>query len=103
MNKLKCFTVVIAFVSIAGCGSKKTVQPASQSQQPAIAQATQASPEDYIPAQNQYGTVTSCPVMGEKVVVDKDTKAVKYKGKEYFLCCPSCIGEFKANPDKFAK
>jgi YHS domain-containing protein len=59
--------------------------------------------EEFIPDSGNYGTVTQCPVMGEKVIVDKNTKALKYNGKIYYLCCPSCVGQFKQNPEKYAK
>lgn len=41
-----------------------------------------------------------CPVMDEAI----DLKITyEYKGKVYGLCCESCIDEFKADPEKFAK
>lgn len=105
MNNWRLFSMVLVAVSGLGCGRNETIQPAAkQAEQAVAAQAAPAgSVEDYLPVQNQYGTVTSCPVMGEKVVVGKDTIAVKYKDKAYFLCCPSCVGQFKSNPDKYAK
>jgi Cu(I)/Ag(I) efflux system membrane fusion protein len=36
-----------------------------------------------------------CPVTSNVFTVDKETKAVDYKGKTYFLCCPDCSVEFQ--------
>ena len=108
MNKFMLLTAVFAALSVAACGKKEA--PRMPAQTPAAEQPAVAAPvaqvngmEDFIPDSGNYGTVTSCPVMGEKIVVGKDTKAVKYKGKVYFLCCPSCLGQFKAVPEKYAK
>jgi YHS domain-containing protein len=41
-----------------------------------------------------------CPVSGE--TIDAATKATyEYDGKIYNFCCPMCIDEFKADPDKY--
>ena len=106
MSKLTLLIVVLTVFSISACGKKEKAQTSAEI--PGQAAATPAAglaaaAEDYIPDTGTYGTVTQCPVMGEKIVVGKDTKAVKYKGKTYFLCCPSCVGQFKANPEKYAK
>lgn len=49
----------------------------------------------------------SCAVMkGDMVDVAKSTKSksfADYKGRRYFFCCPHCVGQFKADPSKFAK
>jgi YHS domain-containing protein len=105
MNYWRLFAVVLAVASVLGCGGKEKTQPSVQDAAQAVAAqaASISAVEDYLPTQDQYGTVTSCPVMGEKVTVGKDTIAVKYKGKAYFLCCPSCVGQFKSNPEKYAK
>ena len=50
-----------------------------------------------------YGRVVTCPVMGVKFKIKKDTKAFKYKNKEYYLCCPACEKSFKQNPEKYVK
>lgn len=43
-----------------------------------------------------------CPVMGGRV--DKDTPyKAEYKGKTIGLCCPDCVAEFNANPEKYVK
>ncbi|MCX5796071.1 MAG: YHS domain-containing protein [Elusimicrobia bacterium] len=59
--------------------------------------------EDHTPAASEYGKAAKCPVTGEEFKVSAETKAVKYKGKVYYFCCPSCAPSFKKNPAKFAK
>jgi YHS domain-containing protein len=96
--------IIISAMFAAGCKKDETAQsqtPVDSKQVMAVQSVTVDVVQDYIPTQNQYGTVTSCPVMGEKVTVGKNTKAVKYKGKIYFLCCPTCLGQFKSNPEKY--
>jgi len=105
MIKWMLFVVLVVSVLTSGCGKKET--PKMPAASPSAEQTAQApskdTVEDYIPDTGAYGTVTQCPVMIEKITVDKDTKAVKYKGKIYYLCCPSCTAQFKQNPDKYAK
>ena len=107
MNKFSIVVTALAVFLIAACGTKNTAQLPAQvpvAGQPAVVRPQQANVvEDYIPDTGNYGTVTQCPVMGEKVIVGKDTKTVKYKGKVYYLCCPMCMGQFKQNPVKYAK
>ena len=43
---------------------------------------------------------TECPVMGG--AIDKNYYA-DYKGYRIYFCCPSCIGEFQKNPEKYMK
>ena len=108
MGKIFVWIQVFVFIfGAAGC-KKKQVQMQEQSNIPSAA-------NNNIPARlriwfrilyllwTRYGSVTQCPVMGEKVIVAKNTKAVKYKDKVYYLCCPACISEFKNTPEKYAK
>jgi YHS domain-containing protein len=44
---------------------------------------------------------TVCPVSGEKVGDSKLTEV--YKGKVYHFCCDDCPGDFKKDPEKYAK
>jgi YHS domain-containing protein len=41
---------------------------------------------------------TVCPVMGG--TVNKEI-FVEYKGKKVYFCCPSCVGEFQKDPEKY--
>ena len=59
--------------------------------------------EDYAPQASEYGRKVKCPVSGEEFKVSADTKALKYKGKIYYFCCPGCAPAFKKNPAKFVK
>ncbi|MBI4657010.1 MAG: YHS domain-containing protein [Elusimicrobia bacterium] len=58
--------------------------------------------EDYVPPESEFGKEVFCRVRKTKFKVSEKTKAVKYKGKAYYFCCPSCIEEFKKNPEKYA-
>ncbi|HAX61468.1 MAG TPA: YHS domain-containing protein [Elusimicrobia bacterium] len=49
------------------------------------------------------GKAVVCPVLGTKFNVSNVTQASDYKGKTYYFCCAECPGEFKKNPDKYAK
>ena len=96
-KKLSVMAVLLFSVALINVGCKKNTAELPQANQPISADVV----TDYIPDQSNYGTVTQCPVMNEKVTVGKNTKAVKYKDKVYYLCCPSCIQQFKANPEKY--
>lgn len=102
MIKFTLFALAAALL-FAGCKKSEmpVKAPPASSQAGAIKTEPDSVVEDFIPDTGNYGTVTQCPVMGEKVIVGKDTKAVKYKGRVYFLCCPSCEAQFKQNPEKY--
>ncbi len=60
--------------------------------QEAVAQET---PKEAVNAGNKI-----CPVSGEKI--DEKMKATyEYEGKVYNFCCPSCVEEFKKDPEKY--
>lgn len=43
-----------------------------------------------------------CPVMNHPVKSYSEAGAMAdYDGVRYYLCCPNCLGEFKANPSKY--
>lgn len=44
-----------------------------------------------------------CPVMGTKLLPSRAYGKTEYKGKTYYFCCAGCPGEFKRNPEKYAK
>jgi nitrosocyanin len=44
----------------------------------------------------------TCPVMGGKVEKDTPYK-IEYKGKTIGFCCPGCIEQFNADPEKYIK
>ena len=43
----------------------------------------------------EVGVQAICPVTNNVFMVSKETKAVDYKGKTYFLCCPDCSVDFE--------
>jgi Cu(I)/Ag(I) efflux system membrane fusion protein len=47
------------------------------------------------PKATEIGIQAICPVTNNVFNVDKETKAVDYKGKTYFLCCPDCSVDFQ--------
>jgi len=44
---------------------------------------------------SEIGTQAICPVTSNVFNVSKETQAVDYKGKTYFLCCPDCSVDFQ--------
>ncbi|OGS02479.1 MAG: hypothetical protein A2204_05350 [Elusimicrobia bacterium RIFOXYA1_FULL_47_7] len=44
---------------------------------------------------SEIGLQAICPVTNNVFNVSAETKAVDYKGKTYFLCCPDCSAEFE--------
>ena len=104
MRKSLYLMLILSFAVLYGCKKGVTVASApstvSVSTSAAAVQAVEA-PEQFVPSEGNYNTVTQCPVMGEKVTVAKDTIGMRYKGKDYYLCCPSCVKMFKENPEKY--
>ena len=43
---------------------------------------------------------TNCPVMGG--TINKQIYS-DYQGKRVYFCCPSCVPEFKKDPEKYIK
>jgi Cu(I)/Ag(I) efflux system membrane fusion protein len=42
-------------------------------------------------------------VTKNKFKVDKETKAIDYKGQTYYFCCPGCDTEFIKEPEKYIR
>jgi len=42
-----------------------------------------------------------CPVMGD--ALDNDAYIFVYEGRQFKLCCDSCLEDFQKDPDKFVK
>lgn len=103
MKNIVYLVLLALFVLASGCGKKQETQTTSGGQDKTAVQVSSSTVEEFIPPVSTYSTVTQCPVMGNKFTITKDTKAVRYKGKEYFFCCPSCISDFKKNPDKYIR
>ncbi|MCK4941138.1 efflux RND transporter periplasmic adaptor subunit [candidate division WOR-3 bacterium] len=47
------------------------------------------------------GTEAICPVTGDEFTIHESTPVVKYKGEEYYMCCPGCDTEFMKDPEKY--
>jgi YHS domain-containing protein len=45
--------------------------------------------------------LTVCPVMGD--ALDKDAYVFVYEGRQFKLCCDSCLADFQKDPGKFVK
>ncbi len=59
------------------------------------------SPQDFIVEKSAYGRTVSCPVMKKRFKINKNTPGIRYKGKEYYMCCPACAAPFKKEPQKY--
>ncbi|MBU2567993.1 MAG: efflux RND transporter periplasmic adaptor subunit [Elusimicrobia bacterium] len=50
---------------------------------------------------DEIGIESVCPVTKNKFTVTGDTKAVDYKGKAYYFCCPGCDSRFVNEPGEY--
>ncbi|MBI4655759.1 MAG: YHS domain-containing protein [Elusimicrobia bacterium] len=50
---------------------------------------------------DEIGKETVCPVTKEKFKVVAETKAIDYKGKTYYFCCPGCDAKFIKKPEQY--
>ena len=62
-----------------------------------------ASPAKKVAKKVSKIVYVNCPVTGEKMDRAKAYSKTVYKGKTYYFCCAMCPGEFKKNPEKYAK
>ncbi|MFA6091661.1 MAG: YHS domain-containing protein [Elusimicrobiota bacterium] len=122
MKKIFIALIAAGLLPWAACAQENAAAPVQASEKPAVKvpkaakakapkkmkkapvqKAAAAAVEDYTPAAAEYGRKTVCPVMGDEVIVNPKTQAVKYKGKVYYFCCSACPKKFHANPEKYAK
>lgn len=54
------------------------------------------------PGEAHVGDATTCPVSGERFVVNEQSPHAEYEGRTYYFCCPHCIERFQANPGQYA-
>jgi YHS domain-containing protein len=80
-------TALVAMLLLAGC---KTKQAARGGEAVPAAVVTLTADE------------AACPVLGT-VMNKREMTPYTHKGKTYYMCCPPCIDEFKANPEKYIK
>jgi len=52
---------------------------------------------------DEIGIEAICPLTKNKFKVDKETKAIDYKGQTYYFCCPGCDTEFIKEPEKYIR
>jgi Cu(I)/Ag(I) efflux system membrane fusion protein len=52
---------------------------------------------------DEIGIEAICPVTKNKFKVDKESKAIDYKGQTYYFCCPGCDTEFIKEPEKYIR
>jgi len=88
MKKILMITLMLVTVlaiavpyAVAGCGACPTKKAVAKGQDEGIINST-------------------CPVMGSAVKKNTPYK-VEYQGKTIGFCCPSCIGMFNKNPEKY--
>lgn len=101
---------VIGALLVAGCPSSRAPEPGAPTPSalpetetgtagPDVAQPT--APENIGNAKNAEGDYV-CPVMGEVIEDFDEGNSVEHEGKVYFLCCSTCVVQFKADPGKYA-
>ena len=64
---------------------------------------TDAKPPKVFDKAQPEGTKATCPVMGNELVIGKDTQFSEYKGKFVYFCCGGCKTQFDADPEKYLK
>jgi YHS domain-containing protein len=101
MKNLLCLFAVTLLFAAAGCSRGSTPRP--QEKSTAAENRTSSFAQEFIPPINTYSSVTQCPVTKNNFTIGKDTRGVRYKDKDYYFCCPSCVSEFKKNPDKYIR
>jgi YHS domain-containing protein len=120
MSRIFLVAVIIlalcAVAMLAGCPKKQhtELQGAPSAYQPPPATHQMPGGEQMPGAKHEEPTtgeakptstkaeMASCPVLGTTMTKDKMIP-YDYKGKTYYLCCPDCVTQFKANPEKFIK
>ena len=102
MKRTAYLVFACLFATAIGCSTEKKVSQQSDSSKTA-SQSVKDAPEAFIPPQTAYNTVTQCPVRKETFKIAKGTPAYRYKGKEYYMCCPACSADFEKNPDVYVK
>ena len=69
---------------------------------PAASVAKMIIPANVIAAKGDAIMVT-CPVTGDKIAVNKNTKYQDYNGQRYYFCCDKCPPKFAKSPEKYVK
>jgi YHS domain-containing protein len=90
--------LAVTGTAFAGCPCSKGAQAMGAQASGNTERSTLSTEKATVAAQLEQNLI--CPVMGGKV--NKDISYV-YQGKTYYFCCPACIEQFKANPEKYIK
>jgi YHS domain-containing protein len=94
---------LIMIISLAVFLPAQSMAPSShhsKKSQGAMTAAPDTAKKDSSAAKKTLAPQTTCPVMGG--AIDKKLY-VDYKGKRIYVCCPGCISELKADPEKYIK
>ena len=95
--------LILACGAVAGCATTKSAT--TQAEVPAQTAATTPKTGEVNdlkpPGEAKVGDRTRCVVSGDSFTVDADSPHVEYQGKTYYLCCDSCVDDFKADPARY--
>ncbi|HEY4233398.1 MAG TPA: TRASH domain-containing protein [Lacipirellulaceae bacterium] len=102
-----CFAAVLVAVggfALVGCSSKPAAAPAADDR--AAKETSSASvPEGFEKLSDADRAAAlaqkTCPVSGEKLGGMGTPFKVSVKGRDVFLCCPSCKDDLLKDPDKY--
>ena len=96
MKKLVSYTgilmLVIGVIFLSGCGP--------EAEEDAL-QHTGRQDGQHVHDGEETGHIKQekCPVMGNPINPEIHTE---HEGEKVYFCCPGCIGEFNANPEKYS-
>jgi YHS domain-containing protein len=104
---IACFAaalVVAGAFAFTGCSSKPAAAPAANEMAATETSAT-AVPEgfDKLSEADRAAALAQkiCPVSGDKLGEMGTPFKVTVKGRDVFLCCPSCKDDLLKDPDKY--
>lgn len=109
MKRLICLAMLGLVVACGGGNAAESAPPATPASAPAAEHAEHAEHEHgekgagavKAPGEANVGDTTTCPVSGEEFVVEATSPKVEHEGKTYYMCCPSCLKKFEADPTKY--
>jgi YHS domain-containing protein len=95
---------VVGAFALVGCSSKPAAAPAANDKAVTETSAT-AMPDgfDKLSAADQVAALAQkvCPVSGEKLGEMGTPIKITVKGRDVFLCCPSCKEDLLKDPEKY--
>jgi YHS domain-containing protein len=102
-----CLAVSVALGTLAwiGCSSEPAASKTATNTAPAAKDTTVAVPEGFeqLSEADRAAALAQkiCPVSGDKLGEMGTPFKVIVKGREVFLCCPSCKDDLMKDPDKY--